>query len=423
MNSYTARVLDAWSPSLMTRAIRIEKPAEITFIASQATSLILDDDLARPLSIASGPARAYLDFAVQRSYSEFKRAFFALTPGNTVQVTAPRGHFLLERARPAMMIAAGIGVTPFRSMLEALADQHTTVAGALVHATRGTLDVPFRDEIEALALRAGLRLLRKNGPVDEGLLRDLAANIATPIWYIAGPVEDVKHACDLLGSIGVGKEEIRLEPFRYAGSLAAPSMPVGLVDWDQLYRSTSGEQMPWYYPGIDPDLSRAIDGYALRGRALDVGTGLGTQAIALAARGFDTTGTDISPAAVEAARRRDTGSRVHFLVDDVLASCLDKRFDVVFDRGCFHVLPAAHRDDYVRAVAAHVAPGGMLLLKCLADDQPGEGGPSRFSPDEIRQLFGTTFDILDITRTVHQGTLDPPPRALFCVLRARGATS
>ena len=87
MNSYTARVLDAWSPSLMTRAIRIEKPAEITFIASQATSLILDDDLARPLSIASGPARAYLDFAVQRSYSEFKRAFFALTPGTARSTT------------------------------------------------------------------------------------------------------------------------------------------------------------------------------------------------------------------------------------------------------------------------------------------------------------------------------------------------
>jgi len=71
---YAARVLDAWAPSTMTRAIRIERPPEITFVASQATRLILGGDLARPMTIASGPARPYLDFAVQRTASEFKRA-------------------------------------------------------------------------------------------------------------------------------------------------------------------------------------------------------------------------------------------------------------------------------------------------------------------------------------------------------------
>ena len=70
-------VLDVWSPSVMTRAIRIEKPPEITSVASQAVRLILGDDLARP----------HLDFAVQRSDSEFKRAFLALTAGDTVRLT------------------------------------------------------------------------------------------------------------------------------------------------------------------------------------------------------------------------------------------------------------------------------------------------------------------------------------------------
>jgi hypothetical protein len=69
---YAARVLDAWAPSTMTRTIRIERPPEITFVASQATRLILGGDLARPMTIASGPARPYLDFAVQRTASEFR---------------------------------------------------------------------------------------------------------------------------------------------------------------------------------------------------------------------------------------------------------------------------------------------------------------------------------------------------------------
>jgi hypothetical protein len=73
MSIYTARVLNAWAPSLTTRAIRVEKPPEVSFVASQATRLILGDDLARPMTIASGPTRPYLDFAVQRTESEFKR--------------------------------------------------------------------------------------------------------------------------------------------------------------------------------------------------------------------------------------------------------------------------------------------------------------------------------------------------------------
>jgi ferredoxin-NADP reductase len=147
-----------------------------------------------------------------------------------VRVTAPRGHFLLERTRPAVMIASGIGITPFRSMLEALADEHATLDGALVHATVGPLDVPFHDEIEELARRASLRLLRKHGPLDQEQLRALAGEIAAPVWYIAGPVEDVKHVRDLLASNGVDEQDIRLELFRYAGSLAAPPPPVGPPD-------------------------------------------------------------------------------------------------------------------------------------------------------------------------------------------------
>jgi 2-polyprenyl-3-methyl-5-hydroxy-6-metoxy-1,4-benzoquinol methylase len=301
-------------------------------------------------------------------------------------------------------------------MLEALEDEGATLTGTLVHATFSPLDVPFRDEIDKHARRAGLRLVRKQGPVDEALLQALAAEIAAPIWYVAGPVEDVKHTRALLVAMGIREEDIRLEAFRYTGSLAAPTLPPGLPNWNEVYQTAAGEHMPWYYPELDPDVARAIDAYALRGRALDVGTGPGTQAIALAERGFETTGTDISPAAVEAARKRDAKGRVRFLVDDVLASGLEEQFDVVFDRGCFHVIPAARRGDYVRAIAARVAPGGTLLLKCFADDQPGDRGPSRFSPDDIVGLFGDTFAIREISRTIYHGTLEPPPRALFCVL-------
>ena len=65
-----------------------------------------------------------------------------------------------------------------------------------------------------------------------------------------------------------------------------------IQNWDERYRLDRVEQMPWFYPELDPDLARALARLELlRGRALDVGTGPGTQAIELASRGFEVSRT------------------------------------------------------------------------------------------------------------------------------------
>ncbi|MBR8831761.1 MAG: hypothetical protein N5P05_002641 [Chroococcopsis gigantea SAG 12.99] len=58
-------------------------------------------------------------------------------------------------------------------------------------------------------------------------------------------------------------------------------------DPEQLYREQSVDSMPWFYEGLDPDLKRALGMMNItQGVALDIGTGPGTQAIALARQGF-----------------------------------------------------------------------------------------------------------------------------------------
>jgi hypothetical protein len=61
--------------------------------------------------------------------------------------------------------------------------------------------------------------------------------------------------------------------------------------------------------------------------------------------------------------------------------------------------------------------GGHLFLKCFSRLQPGEEGPYRFAPEQIRKIFGSRLSVLSIKETVYQGTLDPLPRALFCIMR------
>jgi 2-polyprenyl-3-methyl-5-hydroxy-6-metoxy-1,4-benzoquinol methylase len=200
-------------------------------------------------------------------------------------------------------------------------------------------------------------------------------------------------------------------------SAADPRM---IPEWHQFYRNQPVEGMPWYFEALDPDLEGALSRHGVTsGKAVDIGAGPGTQAMALAERGYHVTGTDLAEAAVEgaAAKARERGLAVEFKVDDILHTGLGGPFDFAFDRGCFHVLPVSARADYVRIVAGLLRPGGYLFLKAFSRLQPGEIGPFRFSPDEIKSIFGGAFEILSIDETVYQGTFTPLPRALFSVLK------
>ncbi|HKR00542.1 MAG TPA: class I SAM-dependent methyltransferase [Pyrinomonadaceae bacterium] len=190
--------------------------------------------------------------------------------------------------------------------------------------------------------------------------------------------------------------------------------------WEELYQGTPIEYMPWFNPELDDDLKMALDELGLQGGSvLDLGTGPGTQALQLARRGFSVTATDISEAAVSLAREKaeEQGLKVRWVQDDILNTRLDRRFELIFDRGCFHVIAPDRRPDYVRIVGGLLKAGGYLFLKCFSRLQPGEQGPYRFTSEQIQEIFGSRLRVLSIKETVYQGTLDPLPRALFCVLQ------
>lgn len=193
-----------------------------------------------------------------------------------------------------------------------------------------------------------------------------------------------------------------------------------LPHWEEFYQANQLESMPWFNPELDADLERALHDLSLQsGAALDLGTGPGTQAVQLARRGFTVTATDISAAAISQAQARagEQGLAITWVQDDILATRLDQQFDLIFDRGCFHVLTPEQRPEYVGTVSRLLRPGGYLCLKCMSRLQPGEVGPYRFTPEQVREIFGDQLAVLSIDDTVYQGTLDPPPHALFCVMR------
>lgn len=191
-------------------------------------------------------------------------------------------------------------------------------------------------------------------------------------------------------------------------------------EWEDYYQKTPVSEMPWFHEDLDRDIERALAKHAIEPcRALDLGTGPGTQAVELAARGFHVTASDLSPSAIRAASGRAVaaGVRVDFRADDILESSLEGPFDLILDRGCFHVLPPKLRGAYVEQIARLTSPRGLVFLKTFSVKETSPEGPHRFSPEELRSIFEGPFEIVSIRESVFEGAFEEVPKALFAVLR------
>ncbi len=102
-------------------------------------------------------------------------------------------------------------------------------------------------------------------------------------------------------------------------------------------------------------------------RVLDVGCGVGRWSSMLAARGALVTGIDLSPTMIAEARRRaetqNVAKRCRFLVQDLAALDAGETFDLVLAVTVLqHILDPGALSAAVDRMAAHLAPGGRMVL-------------------------------------------------------------
>jgi ubiquinone/menaquinone biosynthesis C-methylase UbiE len=129
-------------------------------------------------------------------------------------------------------------------------------------------------------------------------------------------------------------------------------------------------------------LDLALEEIAPPRRILDLGTGTGVVAIALAERypEAEVVGIDLSPGMIEEARRKlptELADRVRFEVDDASAlACPDANFDLV---ALSNMIPFS--DELARIVT----PGGTLVLSFSR----GAETPIYVAPERLRRELGS----------------------------------
>jgi ferredoxin-NADP reductase len=173
----------------------------------------------RYFTIASAPFEREImlttRFARERG-SSFKRALQQLPTGATVDVNAPDGDFVIDDfGRDHVMIAGGIGITPFRAMLLALDHDQLPINATVLYANRGS-DVVYKTEFDGLASRHSQLVLRyvvAPARLTEASIRAAAPDLAKPIFYVSGPESFVEALGRTLSTLGVPDAHVMRDYF------------------------------------------------------------------------------------------------------------------------------------------------------------------------------------------------------------------
>jgi ferredoxin-NADP reductase len=107
---------------------------------------------ARTFTIASAPHEAELMIATRMRDTAFKRFLRAAPVGTVFRVDGPAGEMVLheDASRPAVFLAGGIGITPFRAIAQSAANERLPHRLYLFYSNRRPEDIAFLAELQCI---------------------------------------------------------------------------------------------------------------------------------------------------------------------------------------------------------------------------------------------------------------------------------
>jgi len=220
-----------------TLAFHFEKPVGWMFKPGQYIDMTLlapsetdAEGNIRSFSIASTPREPTIMITPRMRDTAFKRELKRMPLGSLVKIEGPLGSFTLHNnsSRPAVFLAGGIGITPFRSMIVDAAGKALARRIMLFYSNRRPEDAVFFEELREIGSekksyqiigvmtemeKSKLSWNGETDYIDNAMLARLIPDMSVPIYYTAGPPAMVAAMQKTLVSAKVNEDDIRSEDF------------------------------------------------------------------------------------------------------------------------------------------------------------------------------------------------------------------
>ncbi len=235
--SYQCKLLNRVEVAEGTMGFYFEKPSRFDFKPGQSADLTLSnppetdsEGNTRTFSIASSPFENQLMFATRMRGTAFKGSLKKEPLGTQVKIDPPMGSFTLHKnsAKAAVLMAGGIGITPFLSIVRQADHDRIPHKLHLFYSNRRPEDAPFLDVLRMLEktnpnfqLVCTMTEMSKSkkewkgetGLINREMLSRHLTNLQGPIYYIAGPPAMVAGLRKMLVAANVDEDDIRTEDF------------------------------------------------------------------------------------------------------------------------------------------------------------------------------------------------------------------
>jgi glycine betaine catabolism B len=185
----------------------------------------------RYFTLASAPTEKSLRLGVKfyPESSSYKKAMLTMKAGDEIVASQLSGDFTLpdNPRQKVVLIAGGVGVTPFRSMIKYLLDTHRPRPITLFYANKSVDDILYKDVFDRAQHDLGIRTIyavtdTKNVPpnwngvvgrITPQLIKSKLPDYRRCIFYLSGPRSMVESFKETLQLMRVPNSHIRTDFF------------------------------------------------------------------------------------------------------------------------------------------------------------------------------------------------------------------
>lgn len=212
------------------------RPATFDFKAGQFLIISFNSNFSEshPFSISSSPLDGVLEIST-RKLGPFTTKLHSAPLGSNMWIKGPYGVFTIQDSKSEIiLIAGGVGITPFLSMLRYETHSKLKRDITLVYSVRETGDFLEKKTLEKLAIsnkRLHLMYLISGeapqgwdglvGRVDKNFLSQKFTSFSDKIVYLCGPPPMVASLKEALASLGLPNENLHIDNWEFAKQVSS----------------------------------------------------------------------------------------------------------------------------------------------------------------------------------------------------------